>query len=457
MINKCKIKKVLIANRGEIARRINLAAKKLGIKSVGIVSEPDKGAWFTKEMDEVAFIGAAPVKDSYLNIEKIIIAAKQYGCDAVHPGYGFLSENAEFCDAVTKAGLIFVGPPARVIEAFGSKTEARLRVQQFGVPVVPGTLGGLSDEDIINQSLSVGFPVLIKAAAGGGGRGMRVANNITELKNELPRARGEALKFFSSQEVFIERYVENPRHVEVQIVASRSGEILHLGTRDCSTQRRHQKLVEEAPAPMLSEELREKIHKAAISAAKSVNYESVGTVEFFVAGEEFFFLEMNTRIQVEHPVTELITGIDLVALQFMIAEGNNLGFKQEDVNFKGHVIEFRINGEDPFNKFSPATGRIDTLDVPEYEFLREDRGFQENETITPYYDALITKIIVWGPDREKCINRSTHVLSKTKVEGINTTVPFHRWLVGESGFRDKPLSISFIDKDFDAVSLKKYL
>ena len=447
------ISKVLIANRGEIALRVVRACDKLGLKSVCIVSDADKNSMVARNAPEVKSIGGLNPQDSYLNIEKVIKAAKDTGCDAVHPGYGFLSENADFAAAVIKAGMIFVGPSPDSIRTLGSKTLAREAVIAKGVPTTPGSKGGLSDEELISEAERIGFPVIIKAVSGGGGRGMRVMHSAKEMKETLPRARAEAKKNFSSDDVYIEKYIALPRHVEVQVFGDMHGNVVHFGTRDCSIQRRHQKLIEEAPAPYLSDKLREGIHSAAVNAAKSVGYYNAGTAEFLVSGDSYYFLEMNTRIQVEHPVSEEITGSDLVALQFEVAQGGNVP-KQSEIKFSGHAIEFRIYAEDPENNFAPAIGKVTSISRYKESFVREDYGVESGDAITPYYDAMLSKLIIKGATREEAIERSERALKNYKVEGLKTTVPFHRWILKNKTFRETGIDISFIEREFkDAPKL----
>ncbi len=448
-----EIKKVLIANRGEIALRIQRAAQKLGIKSVCIASDADKTSMFARNATELVLIGGSAPQDSYLNIEKIIKAAKDSGCDAVHPGYGFLSENADFAARVIKEGMIFIGPTPEAIKVLGSKTLARKAVTENGVPTTPGCVGGLSDEEIIKEAKQIGFPVIVKAVAGGGGRGMRVVNSAKEMEDTLPRARAEAKKNFASEDVYIEKYILMPRHVEVQIFGDAHGDVVHFGTRDCSTQRRHQKLIEEAPAPFMSDKLRESIHDAAVKAAKSVGYVNAGTAEFLVSGESYYFLEMNTRIQVEHPITEEVTGTDLVALQFEVAMGGKVP-KQKDIKFTGHAIEFRIYAEDPERNFSPVIGKVTEIRRFQESFVREDYGFESGDEVTPYYDAMLSKLIIKGATRDEAIDRSIRALKIYKVEGLKSTVPFHKWILQNKTFRETGIDIGFLEREFkDAPKL----
>ncbi|MBX7142815.1 MAG: ATP-grasp domain-containing protein [Oligoflexia bacterium] len=455
MIQNTKIKRVLIANRGEIARRIQRACKTLNIESVCIASEADRGSLFAREAEKLVVIGPAAAKDSYLAADKVVKAAVESGCDAVHPGYGFLSENADFARKVQAAGLRFIGPEPASIEALGSKTEARKLAAARGVPITLGAPAGLSDAELVRRAEEIGFPVIVKAVAGGGGRGMRIVENCAELMAALPLARAEALKNFANEAVYFEQYIHQPRHVEVQIFGDSHGTILHFGTRDCSTQRRHQKLVEEAPAPFLSPALRAAIEHAAVEAACSVHYSNAGTAEFLVKDEKFYFLEMNTRIQVEHPVTEAVTGVDLVELQLRVAQGEALPLKQEQVKFRGHAIEFRIYAEDPATKFSPDKGRIQELVRPQAAYLREDYGFVQGDDVTLFYDAMLSKLIVSGPTRQETIARAYAALRAYKLSGIKSTLPFHRWLLLNSPFASGPLDIGYLDRNFSAECLKE--
>ncbi len=445
-----RLKKVLIANRGEIAVRIQRACEKLGIAYVQAHSSIDAPAMFVRRARASVCIGEAAAKDSYLNIERILTSAQALGCDACHPGYGFLSENAEFAAAVTAAGIRFIGPSASSIQAMASKTEARSLVASRGVPVVPGSGGDLSDQELRQEAERIGYPLLLKAQAGGGGRGMRVVRSAAELSEALARARAEAGKFFSNQAIFLERYIEEPRHVEVQVFGDSFGNLLQIGTRDCSAQRRHQKLVEEAPAPFLSQEVQQRLQAAAIEAARCVNYRGAGTVEFLVKGEEVYFLEMNTRIQVEHPVTEQVSGLDLVALQLIESAGNRLPVTQEEVTIKGHALEVRVVAEDVEAGFSPQTGRIASIVRPQHALLRDDFGFEGGDNISPFYDGLIGKIVVWGDTRERCLARARKYLEEYKVVGLPTTLDLGRWLVQNETFNRQGIDIGFIEREFSA-------
>lgn len=451
-----KISKVLVANRGEIALRIKRAAESLGIQAVGVASEVDKNAFFARQFKELVALGGSTAQESYLNVSKLLAAAKGAGCDAVHPGYGFLSENADFATAVRDAGLIFVGPSQESIRILGDKTKARQRVQEFKVPCVPGCEGGLSDEQIVKAIKAIGYPVIIKAAGGGGGRGMRIAHSDQELREQLPRARGESKKNFGNDDVFVERYIINPRHVEVQLMGDMHGEVLHFGTRDCTAQRRHQKLLEEAPAPNLPDIFRESIHQAAVNAAKSVGYYNAGTAEFLVSGDSFYFLEMNTRIQVEHPISEEITGVDLVALQFKVAQGEKLPLTQSEIKFRGHAIEFRVCAEDPEKNFAPATGKIAEMRWKKsLPYIREESGFAEGDVISPYYDGMLSKIIVKGANREEAIERGYLALKELSIKGIKHNLEFQRWLLLQPKFRKVQHSIQYIESEFKAEDIAR--
>ena len=445
-----KINKLYIANRGEIALRIQRTARKLGIRCCIGISEADKEQSFAKEADETVIIGPAPANLSYLNIPAVIAAAKKTACNAVHPGYGFLSENHTFAEQVIAADLIWVGPHPETIRLMGSKIEGRKRAVESKVPVVPGAGGGLSDPELIKTAKKIGCPLIVKAVGGGGGRGMRVITALADLPELLPRARSEALKNFGDDQIFLEKFIETPRHVEVQLLGDQHGNLIHLGTRDCSAQRRHQKLIEEAPAPFLSEKMRADIHKAAIAVAKSVNYYSTGTAEFLVEGNKFYFLEMNTRIQVEHPVTELISGLDLIEQQLLVAQGEKLSIKQKDVKLSGHAIEFRINAEDPVTQFTPTTGEITNLTLPNSDGtgVRNDFGFLKGDSISVFYDGLVGKIIVYGKTRHEALKKSVAALAQFSCDGLTTNHDFHRWLIRTRIFNEKGIDIGFVGREF---------
>src|SRR3954469_14566471 len=424
--------KVLVANRGEIAVRVMRTLEEMGIATVAVYSEADRDAPHVKRADEAYLLGPGPANESYLVVDKIIDAAKQAGAEAIHPGYGFLAENAAFVRACDEAGITFIGPPADAIDAMGSKTRAREIMKEAGVPIVPGTTDPVeSVEDakkIIDES--VGYPVAIKAAGGGGGKGFRVALDESKLKDAFEGAAREGEKFFNDATVYIERYLPDPRHVEVQVLADDHDNVIHLGERDCSVQRRHQKLIEEAPAPAVDEELRERIGKIGKEAAKAVGYRSAGTIEGLLQDGEYFFLEMNTRVQVEHCVTEMVTGVDIVREQIRIAAGEELSLKQDDVRFFGHAIECRINAEDASKNFAPAPGTIAGYREPAGPGVRVDSGVESGSEITPLYDPMVAKLICWDVDRETATTRMRRALGEYQLEGVRSLIPFHIGLLG---------------------------
>lgn len=452
-----KIKKVLIANRGEIARRVQRACRELKIATVSIASEVDRNALFAREAEELVVIGPAPARESYLNIERILNAARERGCDAIHPGYGFLSENEEFARRVEEAGLIFIGPHSKTIALMGSKTAARAAAVKADVSVTSGSESGLSDQELLEAGERIGYPVIIKATAGGGGRGMRTARSREELAAALPLARAEVKKNFGSDSVFLEKFIERPRHVEVQVFGDKHGNVVHFGTRDCSTQRRHQKLIEEAPAPFLTPRLRKEIEDAAVRVAKAAGYYNAGTCEFLVKDGEFFFLEMNTRIQVEHPVTEQVTGVDLVQLQIRVARGEKLPMTQRQICFRGHAIEFRVNAEDVRNNFAPARGKIITKECPSYPFLREDYGYEAGDEIPLHYDGLVSKLVVTGRNRTDAIKKSIVVLSRYTILGVPTSLDLGRVLLENGVFTSRTVDIAFIEREFSPSLLEQAL
>ena len=419
--------KVLVANRGEIAIRVMRALEELGIASVAVYSESDRDAPHVRRADEAYLLGPGPANQSYLVVEKLIETAQRAGAEAIHPGYGFLAENAAFARACKEADIVFVGPPAEAIEAMGSKTRARELMKDAGVPIVPGTTDAVDTvEDaarIVDEA--IGYPVAIKAAGGGGGKGFRVALEADELEKAFEGAAREGEKFFSDATVYIERYLSDPRHVEVQVLADSKGNVIHLGERDCSVQRRHQKLIEESPAPAVDDELRERIGKIGTEAARAVGYRSAGTVEGLLAEGEYFFLEMNTRVQVEHCVTEMVTGIDIVKEQLRIATGKKLSISQEDVELRGHAIECRINAEDAAKNFAPAPGGITGYREPSGPGVRVDSGVEAGSEITPLYDPMIAKLIVWDLDRESATRRMVRALHEFELEGVRSLIPFH--------------------------------
>lgn len=443
-----RIKKLLIANRGEIARRIIRACDVMGIETVLVVSDPDATSLAASEAGTVIPLTGSTARETYLHQQKIIEAACKTKCDAIHPGYGFLSEDGDFAQAVLDAGLIFVGPSPASIRALGVKTTARATVIKAGVPVTPGSTSAGSDEELQAEALTIGLPVIIKASAGGGGRGMRIVRDAADMADSLARARAEAVKNFGSDQVYIEKYIEEPRHVEVQLFGDTHGNVVHFGTRDCSSQRRHQKLVEEAPAPFLDPETREKIHQAAVAAAKSVGYYNAGTAEFLVKGSEFYFLEINTRIQVEHPITEAITGVDLVELQLKVSMGEKIPFSQKDIRFSGHAIELRINAEDVTENFRPATGTITAWTRPSNAEVREDYGYRVGDAVPPFYDSLISKVIVHGESRAHALFKAFQFLKGYRVEGIPTTIPFHAWILSNPKFQGDGIDIGYVERMF---------
>jgi acetyl-CoA/propionyl-CoA carboxylase, biotin carboxylase, biotin carboxyl carrier protein len=432
--------KVLVANRGEIAIRVMRALKEMGIPSVGVYSEADRETPHVREADEAFLLGPPTPAESYLNIEKIIEVAQQAGAEAVHPGYGFLAENAAFATALEDAGIVFIGPPAAAIEAMGSKTRAREIMKEAGVPIVPGSTEPSPDVEAARKvAEEIGYPVACKAAGGGGGKGFRVARTADELADAFEGAAREGQKFFSDDRVYLERYLEDPRHVEVQVLADSHGNVIHLGERDCSIQRRHQKLIEEAPGPHVDAEMRERIGKIATEAALAVDYRSAGTVEGMQVGEDYFFLEMNTRVQVEHCVTELVTGFDIVREQVRIAAGEQLSISQDDVELRGHAIECRINAEAAHKNFAPAPGRIDHYIEPAGPGVRVDSGLEAGSEVTPLYDPMVAKLIVWDNDRERATARMLRALGEYEIEPLTTLIPFHKailateqWANGET-------------------------
>jgi acetyl-CoA carboxylase biotin carboxylase subunit len=441
------IQKVLVANRGEIAIRILRGAREMGIRTVAVHSEADRDAPHVRHADEAVEIGPAASAESYLRIDRLLEAAARTGADAIHPGYGFLSERAEFARAVEEAGLVFVGPTAETIESMGDKTAARRRMEAAGVPIVPGIVDAAEDGAAALAAASeIGFPVLLKASAGGGGKGMRVVERPEELERAFDAARREALSAFGDGSVYVERYLARPRHIEIQILGDTHGNAVHLAERECSLQRRHQKLVEEAPSAVLSPEQRAAMGEAAVRAARAVDYRGAGTVEFLWEEGEFFFLEMNTRLQVEHPVTELVTGLDLVQWQFRVAAGEALDFAQEDIRLDGHAIECRITAEDPDGGFLPSTGRIAHLRIPQGPGVRWDGAIEVGTEVGLHYDPLIGKLIVHAPTREAAIDRMARALDEFEIVGVAHATPFHRRVMRNEDFRAGDLTIRFIEE-----------
>ncbi len=432
--------KVLIANRGEISIRVARALREMGIGSVAVYSEIERDAPHVREADEAFLLGPATPSESYLNVEKILEIASSSGAEAIHPGYGFLAENAPFAAAVERAKLTWIGPPPKAIEAMGSKTEARQIMDKAGVPIVPGATSPVKDVAAAKkQAKEIGYPIACKAAGGGGGKGFRVAQSEDEMEEAFEGASREGEKFFSDPTVYLERYLEDPRHVEVQVLADAKGNVIHLGERDCSIQRRHQKLIEESPGPKVDDEMRERIGKIATDAAAAVGYRSAGTVEGLQVGDDYFFLEMNTRVQVEHCVTEMVTGFDIVREQVRIAAGDELSIRQEDVELRGHAIECRINAEAAHKNFAPAPGRITTYREPAGPGVRVDSGVEAGSEVTPMYDPMFAKLIVWDLDREKATARMLRALGEYEIGGLTTLLPFHQailatkqWANGET-------------------------
>jgi len=441
--------KILIANRGEIAVRIIRACKELGIRTMAVYSQADANSLHVQLADEAVCIGGGPSAESYLKIDRIISAAEIGDVEAIHPGYGFLAENAHFAEVCENCNIKFIGPPSSAIRGMGDKVAARETMKKAGVPLVPGSDGPVADEqEALKIARKIGYPVIVKAAAGGGGRGMRIAHNDPSLVKGFHTARTEAERAFSNATVYIEKYVENPRHIEFQILADAKGHVVHLGERDCSIQRRHQKLVEESPSPVMSSDLRKKMGKAAIKAAEAVKYVNAGTVEFIYSEDkkEFYFIEMNTRIQVEHPVTEEVTGIDIVKEQLRIAAGEELGYDQKDITFERAAIECRINAEDPFNNFQPCPGKIEFMHVPGGHGVRVDKHAYSGYNIPPYYDSMIAKLICFGKDRREALDRMSRALDEFIVRGIKTTIPLHQLILKDPNFRRGRYSTAFIER-----------
>jgi len=450
MANTHTIKKLLVANRGEIALRVMRSAREMGISTVAVYSEADRNAPFVRFADEAVCIGPAPSKESYLVFEKIITVCKDLKVDAVHPGYGFLSENGDFAQALEKAGVIFVGPTPHAMKVMGDKLAAKEAVKGHGVPLVPGTEGAVSSlEEAMAVAKTITFPILIKAAAGGGGKGMRIVEKESELKEGLERAISEAVNAFGDGSVFIEKYVAGPRHIEIQILADTHGNTVYVFERECSIQRRHQKVVEEAPSAVLTPALRKKMGEAAVKVAKSVDYVGAGTVEFLLdESMEFYFMEMNTRLQVEHPITEMISGLDLVKEQIKVAQGEKLSFTQEDLKINGHAIEVRVYAEDPANNFLPDIGTLTTYRPPQGMGVRVDDGFEEGMEIPIYYDPMIAKLITYGATREEAIQRMERAIDDYAISGVETTLPFCRYVMGHKTFRSGKYDTHFVRDHF---------
>ena len=444
--------KILIANRGEIALRIQRACREMGIKTVAVHSEADSEAKYVKLADESVCIGPAQSNLSYLNVPAIIAAAEVTDAEAIHPGYGFLSENADFAERVESSGFVFIGPRPETIRMMGDKVNAKRAMIETGVPCVPGSEGALPEDpdEILRIGREVGYPVIIKAAGGGGGRGMRVVHTEANLLNSVSLTKTEAGAAFNNPEVYLEKFLQNPRHIEIQVMADEHGNAIYLGERDCSMQRRHQKIIEEAPAPLLNAKLREKIGERCAAACRKIKYRGAGTFEFLFENGEFFFIEMNTRVQVEHPVTELITGVDIIQEQIRVAAGEKLRFKQKEIVFRGHAVECRINAEDPYTSV-PSPGRITQYHAPGGPGIRVDTHIYQNYYVPPYYDSMIGKVIAYGDTREQAIARMRIALSEMIVDGIKTNIPLHQDLMTDSAFVEGGASIHYLTHKLEAL------
>jgi 3-methylcrotonyl-CoA carboxylase alpha subunit len=450
-----RFRTLLIANRGEIACRVIRTARAMGLRTVAVYSEADRGATHVAMADDAVLLGPARAHDSYLNIERVLEAARQTGAEAIHPGYGFLSENAGFAEACAKAGLVFVGPTAEMMTAMGSKSGSKALMERAGVPLVPGYHGEDQDEAVIAKAADrIGFPMLVKASAGGGGRGMRVVRSAAELSAAIVSAKREAKAAFGDDRMLIEKYVDNPRHIEVQVIGDSHGNLLSLFERECTLQRRHQKVIEEAPSPTLNAKQREAVCEAARKAAGAVNYVGAGTIEFVSDGKDVFFIEMNTRLQVEHPVTELITGIDLVEWQIRVAFGEKLPLPQDQIRMNGHAIEARVYAENPQKNFMPSVGKIRTWRLPpQADGLRIDAGYREGDAVSPYYDAMLAKVIAWAPTRDAAIDRLNRGLEETDVRGIVTNTPFLAALITHPKVRANKIDTGFIERELKALTV----
>jgi acetyl-CoA carboxylase biotin carboxylase subunit len=438
--------KVLVANRGEIALRVVRACQELGVASVAVYSDADESALHVRHADEAVRIGPPPAGKSYLNVEALIDAAKETGAKAVHPGYGFLAENAGFAAACQDAGLTFVGPSAEAIDKMGNKSAARRLAREAGVPVVPGSDDASSADEAAQTAGGIGYPIMVKAAAGGGGRGIRVAEEEDGLRKAVQVAKREAEAAFGDGTLYLEKLLVAPRHVEVQIIGDHEGNVIHLYERECSMQRRRQKVLEEAPSPGISPEVREKMTEAAVRLAREAGYANAGTVEFLVEGDEFYFIEMNTRIQVEHPVTEMLTGVDLVKEQIRVASGEPLSLEQEDVPMVGHAMEFRINAEDPDQDFMPSPGEISSLEVPGGPGVRVDSAIYQGYQIPPFYDSMVGKLVIWALTRDEAISRARRALREYRLEGIKTTIPLHLRLLEDDAFRSGEYNTGYLEE-----------
>ena len=453
------MKKILVANRGEIAIRVMKTAQKMGIKTVAVYSTVDRNAPHVKFADEAVWIGEAPSSQSYLLGGKIIEVAKALNVDAIHPGYGFLSENADFAEEVEKNNLIFIGPKSKAIKIMGSKLAAKEAVKEYNIPMVPGFDQAITDVEKAKEvAQTIGFPILIKASAGGGGKGMRVVESEADFESQMNRAISEAIAAFGDGAVFIEKYVASPRHIEIQIMADSHGNVLYFFERECSIQRRHQKVIEEAPSSVLTPELRKKMGEAAVLVAKSCDYLGAGTVEFLLdENNNFFFLEMNTRLQVEHPVTELITGTDLVELQIRVAKGEALRITQEDLKIKGHAVELRVYAEDPLNDFLPSVGHLEVYQLPVGDGIRVDNGFEQGMDIPIYYDPMLAKLITYGDTREEAIQLMLQAIDGYQIQGVQTTLPFGKFVFENEAFRNGKFDTHFVKKYYNADLLKNQM
>ena len=453
------ITKILVANRGEIAIRVMKTAKKMGIKTVAVFSTADRNALHVKFADEAVCIGEAPSNQSYLRGAIIIEVCKELGVDAVHPGYGFLSENSQFAEECEKNNIIFIGPKSKAIEMMGNKLAAKDAVKEYNIPMVPGTEDAITDiEEAKKIATKIGFPILIKAAAGGGGKGMRIVEKEADFTSQMDRAISEAVNAFGDGSVFIEKYVTKPRHIEIQIMADSHGNVLHIFERECSIQRRHQKVVEEAPSAILTPEKRKEMGEAAVKVAKACDYVGAGTVEFLMDENlNFYFLEMNTRLQVEHPVTEMISGLDLVELQIKVARGEALAMKQEDLQIQGHAMELRVYAEDPMNDFLPNVGFLSTYILPEGEGIRVDNGIEQGMDVPIYYDPMLSKLVTYGKTREEAIELMIKAIDNYHIEGVATTLPFGKFVMEHEAFRSGDFDTGFVKAYYDAEKLKSKL
>lgn len=451
-----KMKKILVANRGEIALRVMKTIQKMGIKTVAVFSTADRNAPHVKFADEAVCIGEAPSNESYLKGDKIIEVAKELGVDGIHPGYGFLSENAGFAENIEKNGITWIGPGSKAIKIMGSKLAAKDAVKAYDIPMVPGIDEAITDPEKAKKiAKEIGFPILIKASAGGGGKGMRIVEKEKDLEDQMKRAISEAESAFGDGSVFIEKYVSSPRHIEIQILADSHGNYFHLFERECSIQRRHQKVVEEAPSVVLDDKLRKQMGKAAVKVARACDYVGAGTVEFlFDENKNFYFLEMNTRLQVEHPVTEYITGIDLVEQQIKVARGEKLKLLQEDLKIRGHAVELRVYAEDPMDNFIPSVGKLEKYTIPKGENIRVDNGFEEGMEVPIYYDPMLAKLITYGKTREEAIQLMIKAIKEYEVEGVMTTLPFGKFVFEHEAFRSGNFDTHFVKKYYSAEKLE---